>query len=228
MQTLIWTARKLAAVVLFAAVGSAAGCATEQKVLRTPYFNLSHPDFWKVKTVAQKPGEPTVVTIGTYGSTVINEGSGATEGAVYESSQADVEVRVFAWPEPAGGGAESANPTDRVSQLLFKDPELQLAKHGLIPQQQAECGREFQRKYRVLGAEQAPMDLLSRPGWRTILLGGKAPGLLVGVLSRVPYEQDGGLYCHNLSNMRTQLETFLAGLSPASGPTASPAPTVGK
>ncbi len=221
MRHLVSTARSLAAVFVLTAVAVAAGCATEQKVLKTPYYTLSHPDYWQVKKVGDKPAEPTVVSIGTYGSTVINEGSGATEGAAYESSQAEVEVRVFAWPEPAGG-PENATPTDRVSQLLFKDPELQIGKHGLIPQQQAECGKEFQRKYTVLGAEQTPLDLLVQPGWRTILLGGKAPGLLIGVVSRVPYEQDGGLYCHNLSNMRTQLGLFLEKLAPASATAAAP------
>jgi hypothetical protein len=159
----------------------------------------------------------------------VNEGSGATEGAAYEASQAEVEVRVFAWPQPAEAGG---TPTEQVSQLLFKDPELQLNGHGLVPQQQSECGKEFQRKYTVFGAEQAPYDLLKRPGWRTILLGGKAPGLLVAVVSRVPYEQDAGLYCHNLSNMRTQLGLFLNALTPSpsqggSAPTApgqAPAP----
>jgi hypothetical protein len=230
MRDLVPAARRLAALVLVTALAGAAGCATENKVVRTPYYTISHPDFWQVKSVAQKPGEPTLVVIGQYGSTVINEGSGATEGAMYESSQADVEVRVFAWPEPTGA-PENATPSQQVSQLLFEDPELKLNKHGLVPQQQSECGREFQRKYNLLGTEQTPLDLLVQPGWRTIVLGGKAPGLLVGVVSRVPYEQDAGLYCHNLSNMRTQLETFLAGLTPASPPApgspaaaATPAP----
>jgi hypothetical protein len=221
MRHLVSTARNLAAVTLFLAIGGAAGCATEQKQLKTPYYTISHPDFWQVKSVGQKPAEATVVRIGTYGSTTINEGSGATEGAMYESSQAEVEVRVFAWPEPVQ--PEEGTPSERVSKLLFNDPDLQLAKHGLIPQQQSECGQEFQRKYTVLGAEQAPLDLLAQPGFRTILLGGKAPGLLIGVVSRVPYEQDSGLYCHNLSNMRTQLGIFLTGLTAAAPPAAAPA-----
>jgi hypothetical protein len=215
--------RKSPSIFLLAVALGALGCATAQKQVRTPYYTLSHPDFWKVKSVAQKPAEATIVNIGQYGSSIVNEGSGATESAVYESSQAEVEVRIYAWPEPAGS-PDTADPTERVSQLLFKEPALELEKHSLIPQQQSECGREFQRKYKVLGAQQAPYDLVARPGWRTILLGGKAPGLLVGVLSRVPYEQDGGLYCHNLSNMRTQLENVLTGLSPATnaGPASPP------
>ena len=221
MRHLVSTARNLAAVFLLTAIATAAGCATEQKVLKTPYYTVSHPEFWQVKSVAQKPAEPTVVRIGTYGSTTINEGSGATEGAMYESSQAEVEVRVFAWPEPVE--PTEGTPSKRVSQLLFNDPELKLSKHGLIPQQQAECGHEFQRKYTVLGAEQAPLDLLVQPGWRTIVLGGQSPGQLIGVIARVPYEQDGGLYCHNLSNMRTQLGIFLTGLTAAARPAAAPA-----
>jgi hypothetical protein len=221
MRHLVSTARNLAAVFLLLGTAGAVGCATEQKVLRTPYYTLTHPEYWQVKQVAQKPAEPTVVSIGTYGSTVINEGSGATDTAAYESSQAEVEVRVFAWPEPAG--PEGKTPTERVSQLLFEDPELKIGKHGLISQQQAECGQEFQRKYTVLGAEQTPFDLLVQPGWRTILLGGTAPGLLIGVVSRVPYEQDNGLYCHNLSNMRTQLGLFLEKLAPTAAAPATPA-----
>jgi hypothetical protein len=225
MRDLVPAARRLAALLVLTAAVGAVGCATENKVVRTPYYTISHPDFWQVKSVAQKPGEPTLVVIGQYGSTVINEGSGATEGAMYESSQADVEVRVFAWPEPSGA-PENASPSEQVSQLLFNDAELKLNKHGLVPQQQSECGREFQRKYMLLGTEQAPLDLLAQPGWRTIVVGGKAPGLLLGVVSRVQYEQDAGLYCHNLSNMRTQLETFLNGLAAAatSPPAATPAP----
>jgi hypothetical protein len=225
MRHLVSTARRLAAVLSILAplaIGGAAGCATEQKMLKTPYYTLSHPDFWQVKSVAQKPAEPTVVRIGTYGSTTINEGSGATEGAMYEASQAEVEVRVFAWPDSVE--PQSGTPTERVSKLLFKDPELKISEHGLIPQQHSECGSEFQRKYTVMGAEQPPMDLLVQPGWRTILLGGKAPGVLIGVVSRVPYEQDAGLYCHNLSNMRTQLGIFLTGLTPATAPAPAAAP----
>jgi len=47
------------------------------------------------------------------------------------------------------------------------------------------------------------------------------------VVSRVPYEQDVGLYCHNLSNMMTQLQTLLDGLkvNPAPAPVPSPAAT---
>ena len=213
MRNLPSITRRLGAVFVLTGVLAGLGCATEQKQVRTPYYTLSHPDFWKVKSVAAKPAEPTIVSIGQYGNSIVNEGSGATEAAIYESSQAEVEVRIFAWPEPAGF-SDVADPTERVSQLLFEDPDLKLGSHSLIAQQQTECGREFQRKYTVLGAQQAPFDLLVRPGWRTILLGGKAPGLLVGVVSRVPYEQDGGLYCHNLSNMRTQLQTVLAGLNP--------------
>jgi hypothetical protein len=228
MRNLRSISNRLAGLLLMTGVLGALGCATETKVVRTPYYTLSHPDFWKVKSVAAKPAEPTVVTIGQYGSSTVTEGSGATEDSMYETSQAEVEVRIYAWPELAGT-TEAASPSEQVSQLLFKDPELQLEKHGLVNQQQAECGREFKRKYKVLGTEQAPLDLIARPGWRTILLGGKSQNVLVGVVSRVPYEQDGGLYCHNLNNMRTQLELVLGGLQPASnGGPAPPAPAPSK
>ena len=42
--------------------------------------------------------------IGRYGSAIIDEGSGAIEarGMNYEAVQADVQVRVYAWPELQG------------------------------------------------------------------------------------------------------------------------------
>ena len=74
-------------------------------------------------------------------------------------------------------------------------------------------------------------EVRSSPGFRSILLGAKSEGRLIGVMARVPYEQDGGLFCHNLSNMRTQLQTLLdgltvkpAGAAPAPAAAAPPAP----
>ena len=118
---------------------------------KTPYYTMSHPDFWKVKSVAQKPAEPTVVAIGQYGSIDRQRGLGSDRGRDVRVLAGRGRGAHFAWPEPAGP-PDGADPTERVSQLLFKESALELQKHSLIPQQQSECGQEFQRKYKVLGA----------------------------------------------------------------------------
>jgi hypothetical protein len=195
------------------------GCATQNKVLTGPGYQLTHPDYWKVKQVASKEGEPSIVNIGQYSTTVVSEGVGATPDSMYESSQAEVEVRIYSWKD-----AEKAeDPTKKVAQKLIGDGDLQLAAHGQIPDQPPECGTDFKRKYNILKTDSTPIDLLKRPGFRTIVVGTQQQDMLLGVVSRVPYEQDGGLYCHNLSNMRTQLQNLLDALTLA--PTAAgPAP----
>ena len=90
----------------------------------------------------------------------------------------------------------------------------------------------LKKKYTIVGNKEEPLDLVSRPGWRTILLGGKKEGVLLGVVARVPYEQDVGRYCHNLSNMQVQLQNLLDGLVLVSGgakaaATAAPAAPAG-
>jgi hypothetical protein len=198
------------------------GCATANKVTQGPNYALTHPDYWKVKSVATKDGEPTIVSIGTYSNTVVNEGVGADVSAGYEASQAEVEARIYSWKQ-----AEKAeDPTKKVAALLIQDPDLQLQAHGQVGDQPPECGTDFKRKYSVLKHDQTPMDLLKRPGFRTILVGAQQDDVLLGVVSRVPYEQDSGLYCHNLSNMRTQLQTLLDNLvlvgAPAGASSAAP------
>ena len=215
----------LALTVLAIGAASTSGCASEQKVLHAPHYTLSHPDYWKVEAVAKKDGEPTLVKIGRYSETVMSEGVGADESTLYESSQADVEVRLYTWSD--GGNAP---PTLGVVNKLAEDSTLQLTKHGRIPQDRNECGNQFQRKYKVLGVDQEPVDLLMQPGFRTIVVGGNSGPVLLGVVARVPYEQDGGLYCHNLKNMRLQLDLLLAAMktdnkAPApSGAASSPGP----
>ena len=70
------------------------------------------------------------------------------------------------------------------------------------------------------------MDLIKRPGWRTIVVGLKGQGSLVGVVARVEYEQDIRRYCHNLKNLQVQLQNLLNGfkLLPqgGAGPPAGP------
>ena len=103
----------LVSTVLAIAAASTSGCASEQKLLRAPHYTLSHPDYWKVESVAKQDGEPTFVKIGRYSNTVMSEGVGADESTPYEASQADVEVRLFTWNEqgnapPTHGGGEQA------------------------------------------------------------------------------------------------------------------------
>jgi hypothetical protein len=207
-----------ALLALVSALGSA-GCATEQKSVKTPFYTLNHPDFWKVKSVAQKDGEPTVLSIGRYSTTVIGDGAGATPDAQYENSMADVDVYIFAWPGKAG-----ENPTRQVTELLWEDPTLKIKSYGRIPADRGECGREFATKYPVFKTPQDTLDLAAQPGNRLILIGGRQEALLVGVVAKVPYEQDAGLYCHNLSNMRVQLQHVLEALVPVPGAGNAPAP----
>jgi hypothetical protein len=212
-----WLSRVL---LVACVVGTAAttGCATENQVTKGPHFSLSHPDFWKVKSVASKDGEATTVSIGRYSETVMNEGVGATNSAQYESTQADVEVRIFTWPGVEDGG----NPSLRVAQLITPIPDLQLDRAARVPADK-ECGSDFARKYTLAGQAREPLDLLNRPGFRTIIVGATTDGVLAGVLARVPFEQDTGLYCHNLSNMRTQLGLLLEGLTITGGGAPAPA-----
>jgi hypothetical protein len=90
-----------------------------------------------------------------------------------------------------------------------------------------ECG-VYGKKYIIFGAQQTPFDLISRPGWRTILVGGKTGGVLLGAVARVDYEPDPARECHNLANMRVQLQNLLDGVQPAAAagkPAAPPGPS---
>ena len=213
--------RAFAISSLFLAFGSI-GCAAEQQVLKTSRYSLSHPDYWKVQSVAKKDGEATRLSVGKYSDTVINSGEMASQDAAYESSQADVDVSIYAWP--ASGEAE---PTKWIVDKLREDLHLQLQKQGRIRQPGDECGREFKRKFTVLQKEVETVDLASQPGHRLILVAGENQGTLLGVVARVPYEQDGGLYCHNLRNMRLQLQNVLDAVTlnpPWAAPATPPPP----
>ena len=195
------------------------GCVAAQKQVKTPRYTLAHPDYWEIKSVGMKDGEPTTVIIKNYGSAIIDEGSGAMEQreANYESVQADVEVRVYTWPEPAGAG----NASEDAAQMLQNDPALELGGHLRVPEQPPECN-VLKKKYTIAGEKVEPFDVVKRPGWRTILLGGKKQGVLLGVVARVPFEQDMGRYCHNLSNMQVQLQNLLDGLVVVGGGSTGP------
>lgn len=209
--------------------GASVGCAAGQTVTAGPRYSLKHPDFWKVKQTATRDGEATVVVIPQYGDAVIDEGAGsmAPKSQNYENVTADVEVRLYSW----GDQGLKDEPTTAVQQMLVRDESLNLPKAARVPDNPPECN-VYPKKYTMFGASQTPLDLVSRPGHRTIIVGGRSSGVLVAAVARVEFEQDMGRYCHNLSNMQVQLQNLLDGLSPsqpgmgampgAGGPGASP------
>jgi hypothetical protein len=206
---------------LLVVLALAAGCASANKQVKTPRYTLSMPDFWEVKGEGMADGTPTTVIIGRYGSAIIDSGPGSINprGLDYESVQADVQVRVYAWPQLKN----ATDPTLSVLQLLAGDSELRLTRHVRLPDQPPECGL-LQRKYEILKVPTEPLDMVSRPGWRTIVLGAVGGGSLLGVVARVEFEQDVARYCHNLRNMQVQLQNLLDVLVVVPQPTAAPAP----
>jgi hypothetical protein len=217
------TRRQGIAWLILMAGMTAVGCVAGNQQLLTEHYTLTHPDYWKVKKTAAKDGEATVLVIPQYGSAVIDEGTGAmaAKDQNYDAYTADVEVRLYSWPDADG----EANPTDQVSRLLATDEDLRLRRHHLIADNPPECG-VYPKKYVIFGQQQTPLDLVSRPGWRTIVVGGKTGGVLVGAVARVDYEQDPARGCHNLANMRVQLQNLLDGMQPAgAAKTASAPPT---
>src|SRR6185503_13427633 len=116
----------------------------------------------------------------------------------------------------------SGEPTPEVAKLLDPDPELKLQQAMLVADNPPECN-VYQKKQRVFGVDQMPMDLVSRPGWRTIIVGGKSSGMLLGAAERVEFQQDIRRFCHDLSNMRVQLQNLLDGISPKAGAAVAPA-----
>jgi hypothetical protein len=208
-------------LVVSLALAPAIGCATANKQVKTPRYTLSMPDFWDVKSEGLLDGAPTTVIIGRYGSAVIDEGTGAmgSKAENYESVQADVQVRVYAWPAPP----PVTNPSALVGNLLARNAELKLPRHMQVPEQPPECGL-LKRTYDVVHTRQEPLDLVSRPGWRTIVVGAVDQGSLLGVVARVEFEQDVPRYCHNLRNMQVQLQNLLDGLVAVPQPAPAPAP----
>jgi hypothetical protein len=210
-------ARSIAVRASLLVLALASGCATASKQVKTARYTLTMPDFWEVKSEGMTDGAPTSVIIGRYGSAIIDEGAGAIEPRAmnYEAVQADVQVRIYGWPQLQNVTDASA----AVAQLLAGDPELKLTRHIRLPDQPPECGL-LKKKYDILHVPTEPIDLVSRPGWRTIVIGGIGEGSLLGVVARVEYEQDVGRYCHNLSNLRVQLQNLLDGLVAVPQPSA--------
>jgi hypothetical protein len=202
----------IAAAVLLGAVG----CTPATQNLQTTHFSLAHPDYWKVTKTAAKDGEPTIVIIPQYGAAVIDEGSGsmANKGQNYDAVTADVEVRLYNFPDEA----PDADPTQAAANLVAKaDPELALNQSFVIPDNPPECN-VYPKKYTVFGKTQTPLDMVKRPGHRTIVVGGRANGFVTAVVSRFEYEPDMQRNCHNLANMRVQLQNLLDALVASSPP----------
>jgi hypothetical protein len=217
--------RIVALVLQLGVAAMAMGCATGQKQVQGAHFTLTHPEFWQVKSVGKKDGEATVVLIGQFGVAVIDDGTGAMDQkeANYDSVTADVEARVYGWTEPAETTGV-AEPAEAVAQLLAGDEALKLGTHLKVAEQPFECNK-LKKKYKVFGVQQSVLDLVRRPGWRAIVAGGRSGDTLVGVVARVEFEQDGGRYCHNLSNLQVQLQNLLDGVAvagPAPGGAAKP------
>jgi hypothetical protein len=193
----------VAAIVL----GGGVGCATGTQSLQTSHYTLTHPDYWKVKKTAAQDGDSTIVIIPQYGAAVIDEGSGsmANKGQNYDAVTADVEVRIYNFPYPN----PDADPSEAAAKLISKaDPELAIQQSFVIPDNPPECD-VYPKKYTIFGKVQTPLDLVKRPGYRTIVLGANADGFLTGVVARFEYEPDMGRNCHNLANMRVQLQNLL-------------------
>jgi hypothetical protein len=206
----------LAAIVL-----GGVGCATGTQSLQTSHYTLTHPDFWKVKKTAAQDGDSTILVIPQYGAAVIDEGSGsmANKGQNYDAVTADVEVRIYNFPFPNA----DADPSEAAAKLISKvDPELAIQQSLVIPDNPPEC-EVYPKKYTIFGKVQTPLDLVKRPGYRTIVVGGLADGFLTGVVARFEYEPDMGRNCHNLANMRVQLQNLLDALV-ATAPPGSVAP----
>ena len=73
-----------------------------------------------------------------------------------------------------------------------------------------------------------PVDLVRRPGWRTIVTGARQQGTLIGFVARFEWEgADMNRNCHNLRNMQVQLQNLLDGvvvlLNKANPPNVAPA-----
>lgn len=208
---------RLVGIAAIALVGGAVGCVPATQNLQTSHYTLSHPDYWKVKKTASRDGEATIVVIPQYGAAVIDEGSGtmASKGQNYDAVTADVEVRLYNFADPN----PDTDPTQMVANLLIKgDPELALDQSFAIPDNPPECN-VYPKKYTIFGKQQTPIDLVKRPGHRTIIVGGRAEGYLTAVAARFEFEPaDMQRNCHNLANMRVQLQNLLDALVPSSPP----------
>jgi hypothetical protein len=217
---------RLVALAWLLVAAASSGCAAGTRQVMAPRYTLTMPSFWQVKSEGRSDGQPTVITIGKPPAAFVDEETSAAGGP------AEVEVRIHGWAESASASAGDVIPlrasaeleaTQLAASLLARDPDLQLQRHVLIAEQPPECGLA-KRKYDLLGVPQEPLDVVSRPGWRVIIVGGKAHGSLLGVVARVPYEQDTGRYCDSLRNLQLHLQNLLDGLKAVVSPVVPPPP----
>jgi hypothetical protein len=209
-------------VVLAAALALGAVACGSTQTIQTPRFTLTVPDHWEVKSRGDGEGKPTTLVIKRFSSAVIDAGPAADPSATsYETVQAPVEVRLYAWPDD---GLPAPAETD-VFERLARDQELLLRQHfAVLETSPPECNR-YPRKYQVGDLQMTPVDLLKRPGWRTIVTGGRKSGTLLGVVARVEFEPaDMDRNCFNLRNMQVELQNLLDGLVVLGGPAAPAAP----
>lgn len=198
--------------LLAAALAGGIGCAGTQAV-RTPWYSLEVAPNWTVKATAQQPGQATLIVVEEYGDTAMGEGAGAGASAGYlEGRKADVEVRIYAWQD----GATVEDAAAEALRLARADADGGLAGAGRIGDNPPECGW-FPRKYTLLGAERAAIDLASRPGHRFVVVGAASGSSLIGAVGRVESEQDPQRYCVNLKHLQTQLQHVLEALRPGTG-----------
>jgi hypothetical protein len=189
------------------------GCAG-QKALVTPQYVLTMPGYWETKATSKAPGEPSEVVIGQYGDAVIDTGAGSGANQ-YDALTADVHVWIYAWAASPSG----LSAIEQARLRLRDNPVLALPSHAHIPDQPMECG-QFPRSFRLEGQTLPALELVRRPGWRTTVLAGVLDEWLVAVVARVDFEQDVARYCHNLRNMRTQVQNLLDGLTVGGTPAA--------
>ena len=152
---------------------------------------------------------------------MIDEGTGSmsNKGQNYDAVTADVEVRLYNFPDDK----PDMEPTDAVANRISKaDPELNLQQSLVIPDNPPECD-VYPKKYTMFGKVQTPLDLVKRPGYRTVVVGARADGFLTGAVARFEYEPDMGRNCHNLANMRVQLQNLLDVLVASAPPAAAAA-----
>lgn len=200
--------------VVVAAASGAAGCAAQPITVSTPRFALTYPpDEWTLVSKSDDDGKPTIVKVGYYGDADV---SFQQQAGMTAQHLADIEVRLYGWPENPG----ISKPSMDLGNRLIDDPDLGLRMHAMVMQQPPECSMLPNKKYRVFGVDQEPVNLVMKPKWRTILVAGQSGGTYLGVVARVPYEQDAVRYCGNLNRMIVELQHVLDNVKPAAGAAA--------
>jgi hypothetical protein len=175
------------------------------------------PERWKLQSVGNADGHPTVIQI----AQTPEDPFAATEPAEAtapgsQALSADVTINLYGWANPASG----ENPTWEVARLLGSDKELALSHQTLVPSDPPECGAS-PRSYLVFGLPHTPLDLVRQRYWRTIVVGGASRGILFGAVARVDFDRDRKRYCRNLGHAQAALQVLLAGVTVVPSATTS-------